>query len=232
MPVTILDLIVLGVVFVSALLAAIRGFTREVLAIGSWIVAALAALYLHPQVIPLLREYLPASIGANATAVLAIAIAAVFLVTLVVVSFITVKISDMILDSRIGALDRSLGFLFGAARGLLICVIAFTLFVALVSPKAQPEWVRQAKAKPLLEATGDQLIAMLPADPIGMIEKLRKRPRDGDAELPAEPALPAPPADAGRRTEAPSGGRAEGAAVVRTIDRTPPRPATPTPTPR
>jgi membrane protein required for colicin V production len=33
MPVSILDLVVLGVVVISALLAAVRGFTREVLAI-------------------------------------------------------------------------------------------------------------------------------------------------------------------------------------------------------
>ena len=34
--------------------------------------------------------------------------------TLIVVSIITVKISDLILDSRIGAIDRTLGFVFGA----------------------------------------------------------------------------------------------------------------------
>ena len=34
MPVSILDLVVIGVILISALLAAVRGFTREVLAIG------------------------------------------------------------------------------------------------------------------------------------------------------------------------------------------------------
>ena len=52
-------------------------------------------------------------------------VAGVFVGTLIVVSVITVRISDMILDSRIGALDRTLGFLFGLARGLLIVVVAF-----------------------------------------------------------------------------------------------------------
>ena len=47
-----------------------------------------------------------------------IEVAGVFIATLIVVSIITVRISDMILDSRIGALDRTLGFLFGLARGL------------------------------------------------------------------------------------------------------------------
>ena len=52
-------------------------------------------------------------------------IGGVFLVTLLIVSVITVRISDMILDSRIGALDRTLGFLFGLGRGLIIVVVAF-----------------------------------------------------------------------------------------------------------
>lgn len=134
LPVSALDLIVMGIVLISALLAAVRGFTREVLAIGSWIAAAAAAYALHPALLPYARDYIP-----NANLALAAAIAAVFLGTLVIVSFITVKLSDMILDSKIGALDRTLGFLFGAARGLLIAVIAFVFFDKLVGEKQQPD---------------------------------------------------------------------------------------------
>ena len=47
MPVTILDLVVIGVVLISALLAAVRGFTREVLAIASWVVAGIVALMFY-----------------------------------------------------------------------------------------------------------------------------------------------------------------------------------------
>ena len=44
----------------------------------------------------------------------------VFLGTLLIVSIFTIRISDMVLDSRVGALDRTLGFLFGLGRGLII----------------------------------------------------------------------------------------------------------------
>ena len=67
-----------------------------------------------------------------------------FLGTLIIVSVLTVRISDMILDSRIGALDRTLGFLFGLARGLLIVVVAFVFFDWLVPAKSQPTWVSEA----------------------------------------------------------------------------------------
>ncbi len=147
MPVSIFDLVVLGVIFMSAILAAVRGFTREVLAITSWGVAAAAALLLHPQLLPMVKEHI-----SNDTIALVVAIAAIFLVTLVVVSFITVKISDIVLDSRIGALDRTLGFLFGAARGVLICIIGTIFFGWLVPDKMQPEWAKAARTKPILEA--------------------------------------------------------------------------------
>lgn len=185
MPLPILDLTVLGVVILSALLAAVRGFTREVLAIAAWVVAALAALALHPQALPIAKQYI-----AHPTIALVASIAAIFLVTLVIVSFITVKLSDFVLDSRIGALDRTLGFVFGAARGLLICVIGFIFFNWLVPDKMQPEWARSAKAKPYLQQGGDTLIGMLPDDPENTILKKLKRPK-GDGE-PVEPPADVP----------------------------------------
>jgi membrane protein required for colicin V production len=183
MPVTILDLVVLGVVVISALLAAVRGFTREVLAIGSWIAAAVAAWILHPQLLPFVQQHIP-----NKTAALVAAIAAIFLLTLIVVSLITARISDFVLDSRIGALDRTLGFIFGGARGLLLCVIGYMFFTSLVPEKAQPVWARDAKTKPILQETGRSLIGFLPQDiNIDMFKNFVK-PKDGEGtEAPMSP---------------------------------------------
>ncbi len=47
-----LDLGILAIILVSALLSMMRGFTREVLAIGSWAAAAAAAYYFYPVVLP------------------------------------------------------------------------------------------------------------------------------------------------------------------------------------
>ena len=192
-----LDLGLLLIVTVSALLSMVRGFTREILAIGSWAAAAIAAYYFHPLLLPYIKPYV-----AKDTVALIIAVAAVFFVTLVIVSIITVRLSDAILDSKVGALDRSLGFLFGAARGFLLGVVAFLFFSWLVPPKSQPEWVATAKSKPLLQATGDQLVALLPEDPENTFLKGLKRDKVPPAEdLPADPeAAPAAPAP-DRRTE-------------------------------
>ena len=172
-----LDLGLIVVVLISAFLAMLRGFTREVLAIASWGAAALAAIYLHPLALPYVKPYIAKDVIA-----LGAAAAAVFFVTLIAVSLITIKLSDAILDSKVGAIDRSLGFLFGAVRGLLLCVIAFVFFNWLVPAQTQPGWVKTARMRPLLQATGDRLMAVLPDDPEGLLNKLKKPKSAGASE--------------------------------------------------
>ena len=180
MPITFLDLILLVVMLMSAMLAMIRGFMREVLSIAAWAVAALCAIYFSARFAPLVKSYF--NLGDTPSQI--IAAAALFLLTLLVVSVITVRISDMILDSRVGALDRTLGFLFGLGRGLLIVVVAFLFFDWLVPARSQPAWVQTAKSKVVLQSTGDWLKAMLPDDPESTILKKLKRPKGDETDAP------------------------------------------------
>jgi membrane protein required for colicin V production len=98
-----------------------------------------------------------------------------------------VRFSDMVLDSRIGALDRTLGFLFGLGRGLLIVVVAFLFFAWLVPPRTQPTWVANAKSRVVLQSTGDWLMSMLPEDPENTILKRLKRPKPEEEPQDAQP---------------------------------------------
>jgi membrane protein required for colicin V production len=181
MPITLLDIILIGVMLISALLAMIRGFMREVLSIASWAAAAVVTLYAYPRLLPQAKQYFTSDLIATGAV-----IGGVFLGTLIIVSIFTIKISDMVLDSRVGALDRTLGFLFGLARGLVIVVVAFLFFAWLVPEKSQPTWVRDAKSKVVLKGTGDWLISMLPDDPESTILKRLRRPK-GDEQEPDAP---------------------------------------------
>jgi membrane protein required for colicin V production len=183
MPITLLDIILLSVMLISGLLAMIRGFMREVLSIAAWIAAAAATLYFYKQLMPFAESYFN-----NQYVAAGVVIGGLFLGTLLIVSIITVRVSDMILDSRIGALDRTLGFLFGLARGLVIVVVAYLFFDWLVPQKSQPTWVTGAKSQVVLKNTGDWLKSMLPDDPESTILKRLKRPKDGEGEEPAPPA--------------------------------------------
>ena len=182
MPITLLDVILIGVMLISAVLAMIRGFMREVLSIAAWAIAAIVTLFSYGKLLPLAKGFV------NNDIIAAVAVVAgTFLLTLIVVSVATVRFSDMVLDSRVGALDRTLGFLFGLARGLIIVVVAFLFFVWLVPSKTQPSWVANAKSKVVLQSTGDWLMSMLPDDPESTILKRFKRPLPDDTDQPDAP---------------------------------------------
>ena len=177
MPITLLDIILIGVMLISALLAMIRGFMREILSIASWVIAAGVTLYSFTKLLPFAKTYFNNDIVATA-----VVVGGTFLGTLLVVSIITVRFSDMVLDSRVGALDRTLGFLFGLGRGLIIVVVAFLFFAWLVPDRSQPEWIRSAKSRVVLQGTGDWLISMLPEDPENTILKRFKKPKPDEEE--------------------------------------------------
>ncbi len=177
MPITLLDGVFLIVLLISAFLAMIRGFVREVLSIGAWLAAAFATIYLFDKVLPMVQGYLPHPLMSQiATAT------GIFLITLIIVSFITIQISDFVLDSRIGALDRTLGFVFGALRGAILMAVAMIFFNWFVPENRQPNWVAQAKAKPLLNQVGEKLINLLPEDPEEqLMEKIKERNNKSEA---------------------------------------------------
>ncbi len=161
MPFQILDIALIGIMLISGLLALMRGFTREVLALITWGGAA-AAGYLAYQSEPLqqlARQYIESDIVAQIALV-----GAVFLVVLIVVSLITMKLADWILDSGIGALDRTLGFVFGLARGLLLVAVAYIFFIYWVPPDRSPNWVKRAQTLSFVDQTSTYIIGILPPE--------------------------------------------------------------------
>ncbi len=68
-------------------------------------------------------------------------------------------------------------------------MVAFLFFNWLVPEKGQPGWVREAKTRPFLEQTGQQLMAMLPEDPLNTLqERVNRKLREG--EPPPETGAP------------------------------------------
>ncbi|WP_421362627.1 CvpA family protein [Agrobacterium rosae] len=185
MPITIFDGIVIAVVLFSAVLAMVRGFSREILSIASWGGSVAAAYYLYPMLLPYARNYTD-----DDKIAIAGSAGVIFLVALIIISFITSRIADFIIDSRIGALDRTLGFLFGAARGILLLVVAVAFWNWLVDVRTQPTWVTQAKSKPFLDGLVAKLEAALPDNIEPQIRaRILGKPTEGTTEqTPADDA--------------------------------------------
>jgi membrane protein required for colicin V production len=156
-----LDAALIAIIAVSGLVAMYRGLTREVLSILSWVAAAGACVYFvfkYRAEAQQIAEQFHAPLLVAQVAVGGI----IFLVVLIVVHLITARISDTVLDSRVGAIDRILGFLFGVARGFVLVVIPFMFYAAFVPQKEQQyPWVRDAFSYPYIKTTGDSLRIIL-----------------------------------------------------------------------
>lgn len=164
MPLTLLDFILLAIMLVSGLLALMRGFTREVLSLVAWGAAAVAAYVAIKQpglvewaktTVPYLEKEVLAQIAVGATA---------FLIVLIIVSIISVKISDFVVDSAAGSFDRTLGFIFGVVRGFIFVAIAYLFYGWLLPFDKQETWVRNAYSLPMIKSAGEGLLSFMPPD--------------------------------------------------------------------
>jgi membrane protein required for colicin V production len=185
----LVDLIVIVVVLLSGIFALARGLVREVLAIFSWIGAAFATFYgfdiLSPYVLRLISEPTIANIVTGAS---------IFLVVLFVLSMISGAIAGAVRGTAAGSVDRTLGFLFGLARGaVLICLVYMGLSWA-IPPREQPAWVQAARTAPLMERGADFLYSLAPAHVRNSGYRPNAERRTDNAPRPASPptASPAP----------------------------------------
>ena len=152
------DVGVAVLVLISAILATARGFTREILSLATWAGSAAIAAYMYFYHRDIAAAYIKEDIVATGVTVIGS-----FLVALIVLHLLTMWIGDMVVDSRVGPLDRTLGFVFGAARGILICIVAAVFAEFLLSPNLPP-MVKDAKSYPPLDDAGHWLIGLLPPD--------------------------------------------------------------------
>lgn len=143
-------------VLISAILATARGLTREVLSLATWAGSAAIAIYMwqyHPEIA---RQYIAEQIVADIATVVV-----TFIVALIVLHLLTMRIADFVVDSRIGPIDRTLGFVFGVLRGILIAIV-ITIFGTWLLPNNLPSWAAESQSLPHLQSMGQTLISLLP----------------------------------------------------------------------
>ena len=131
---TLFDHAVLTITGFSVLTGLLRGFTREVIALASWVVAFFAASAFGGDAATLLAGQIPD----ESWRVLA-AFLAVFFAALIVMSVIALLVSKLVNSAGLGFEDRMLGGLFGLARGLLV-VLVLVLVAGLTALPRQTVW--------------------------------------------------------------------------------------------
>lgn len=156
-----LDYVILIVVFISTAIALARGFTREVLSITSWILAGLGTLIALPLLRPFAQPYIAPSWLADM-----VVGAVVFVVIMLIFSFLAKGIASRLQESVIGFVDRLLGGVFGLARGCVIVIFAYFVMLLLVPAPEHPNWIQQARLLPSLKVGTAMIIKLIPLDNI------------------------------------------------------------------
>lgn len=151
-----LDVIVIIIVGVAAAGGFMRGLAQEVLSLASWILAAFSIYYLHSPLTAALGDLYTAE---PATSILAFAL-------LLLIPYAAMKlIAGNVAGSILGPVDRVLGFGFGAVKGALIFVFAFSLLVigfdSAWGYKGRPGWIVGARSYPIADASSRKLVNLI-----------------------------------------------------------------------
>lgn len=157
LPVNGLDLAVGAILLISALIAFIRGFVHEVLSIAAWVGAVAAVIYGFSFVQPYARDLIPITWAADAATG-----AGIFLLVLLVLSIATHAVARAIQKSALNNLDRSLGFVFGIARAIVILAVGLVI-TDWLTERERPRWIETAKTLPVIEMAAEGLISVLPS---------------------------------------------------------------------
>lgn len=158
------------IIIISAILAFSRGLVRELMAILGWIGAAIAAYYFAPGVQPLVKElpvvgeFLSDSCELSVVA----AFAGVFVVGLIVAALFTPLLSGAVQRSALGGIDQALGFLFGAARGILLIAIALIVYSRVLSDQ-KIAMIDDSRTMMVFANFGNQINDQIPSDAPGWI---------------------------------------------------------------
>ena len=158
-----LDYAIIGVLLLSMIWSALRGVVREIVSLGGWIIAFLAAnLFAGP-----LSAHLPQAIPGDALRALA-AFLAIFVFALICSALVGMLMSKLVSAVGLGPIDKGLGALFGVARGALL-VMAAVLVAGLTSAPRQAWWKESMSGEPLKRAA----LALKPWLPDSFAQRLR-----------------------------------------------------------
>lgn len=160
---TVADAVILATIGLGGLIGVSFGFVHVVLGIAGWAGAVVATLYGFPQLRGPMREWIGSPLIADAATGLAL-----FLTTLVILTALTHFIARGVRRSALGALDRSVGLVFGLMIGLLAVCGGFLVYsrVGELPPEAdkQPRWIQEAHTMRYVEWGAGKLLLVIPRD--------------------------------------------------------------------
>ncbi len=154
---TVVDIVIIAVIIISGVFAFVRGFVQETLSVVGWVGAAAATIYTFNDLNPIVLGYVE-----NEPLAIGITIVGTFVITLVLLSLISHSIAVRVRASSVSALDRSLGLLFGLARGAVVVVAVYLALEWALPREDQPEWLSEARLMPYAIRGGEMAKDLVP----------------------------------------------------------------------
>ena len=128
------DLLIIAIIIISALISLVRGFVKESLSLASWIFAGFIALRYFTPLADLLVPYIESPTIRTGSG-----FAILFVCSLIIGAIVNYMASQAVTKTGLTGTDKSLGVVFGAARGLLI-VTMLVLLAGLTPMPSEPWW--------------------------------------------------------------------------------------------
>ena len=154
------DIAVLLFVGVGAVTGFLRGFVQEVLALLAWIAAVVAINMLHTPATRLLLPYI-----GNASGAAVAAFALTLILPYALMKLIAKWAGGKSRSSVLGPIDRVLGFGFGAVKGVIVVVLAFSVVVlgydTVWGVAGRPDWITQARTYPFVDAASKSMVRLI-----------------------------------------------------------------------
>lgn len=151
------DLAIIAVIALSAIFAFARGLVREALSIAAWVGAAAITLYGFNSVYAITVRFVTTPLLADL-----IAGAGLFVISLVVLTILTGYLARFVQSSALSPIDRTLGLIFGLARGVLLVSLAYIVLDISLPQNDRPLWIKEAKSERFLAKGADILRGVLP----------------------------------------------------------------------
>ncbi|MDR3530938.1 MAG: CvpA family protein [Rhodopila sp.] len=137
---TWVDLVVFGFLAISGLLAFVRGLVREVLGVGAWVGSVAAAFFGLPMMRGVVRNWFSTPEWVDPVSFIV-----VFLISLIILMLIARAIGSFVRSSALGGVDRTLGLVFGLARGAAVIIIAYIIGQMVFPIERWPDAVLDAR---------------------------------------------------------------------------------------
>ncbi len=181
----IFDIVVLIILLISAGIAFMRGFIREVLTIAGVLGGLAAAYFGAPFLIPYMRgwmgvvegeeparlfEVLPYDVLADV-----LSYGAIFITVVIVLSILSHTLAEAARSIGLGAVDRTLGFIFGLVRGILLLGLLYLPVHLFFDKSTKDSWFKDSKTHFYLEKTSEAMASLLPEDAAEDAEEAMKK---------------------------------------------------------